>query len=463
MPNQFDVIILGGGPAGYVAAIRAAQLGLATALVEKEKLGGVCVNIGCIPTKALLHSAYIARLLREAKEFGIEAGAVKTDYGVAMQRSRRVSDQNSKGVEFLMKKNKVTVVKGTGVLQPGKKVKVGSDSYEARKAVIVATGSRVKGLPQIGLEINKTTVISSDEALFLEQAPASMAVVGAGAVGMEFADIFHAFGTKVTLIEVLPRILPLEDAEASDALTKSYKKRGIEVLAAAKVTKANVGKDRVALDVEANGAKQKVEAAVVLMAAGRAVNTENIGLKEAGVQLNDRGFIKVDQNLQTTTPGVYAIGDVAGPPMLAHKGFREGVVVAEQVAGRKPHPIKYDNVPSVTYCHPEVASIGLTEDQCKERKLDYVVGRFPFSANGRARGTGETEGFVKIIRDKKYGEILGAHIVGSPASELIHELAVARENEYTVEEVELAIHAHPTMSEAVAEAALDSLGRVIHM
>jgi len=224
-----------------------------------------------------------------------------------------------------------------------------------------------------------------------------------------------------------------------------------------------VAKDKVTLEVEAGGATRKVEAAVVLMAAGRAVNTENVGLKEAGIELTERGFVKVDRNLQTTAPGYYAIGDVAGPPMLAHKGFREGVVVAEQLAGLKPHPIKYDNVPSVTYCHPEVASIGLTEAQCKERKLDYVVGKFPFSANGRARGTGETEGFVKIIRDKKYSEILGAHIVGTPASELIHELAVARENEYTVEEVELAIHAHPTMAEAVGEAALDSLGRVIHL
>src|SRR5437667_2548114 len=462
--NQFDVIVLGGGPAGYVCAIRCAQLGLNAAVVEKDKLGGVCVNIGCIPTKALLHSAYVANLVaHDAKALGVEAGSVKTDYGVAMKRSRSVAEQNSRGVEFLMKKHKVSVIRGSGVLQPGKKVKVGNDTHAAAKAVVIATGSRVKGIPAIGLEINRTTVISSDEALFLERAPGSMAIVGAGAVGCEFADIFQAFGTKVTLIEVLPRILPVEDAESSDALTKSYKKRGIEVLAGAKVTKANVGKDRVALDIEANGAKQKVEAAVVLMAAGRAVNTENIGLKEAGVQLNDRGFIKVDPSLQTTTPGVYAIGDVAGPPMLAHKGFREGVVVAEQIAGRKPHPIKYDNVPSVTYCHPEVASIGLTEDQCKERKLDYVVGRFPFSANGRARGTGETEGFVKILRDKKYGEILGAHIVGEHASELIHELAVARANEYTVEEVELAIYAHPTMSEAVAQAALDSLGRAIDM
>ena len=463
MANQFDVIILGGGPAGYVAAIRSAQLGLSTAVIEQEKLGGVCVNIGCIPTKALLHSAYIANLLKESKDFGVDAGSVKTDYGVAMKRSRRVSDQNSKGVEFLMKKNKITVVKGTGTLQPGKKVKVGGDVYEATKAVIIATGSRVKGIPQIGLDINKTTVISSDEALFLESTPKSLAIVGAGAVGMEFADIFNAFGAKVTLIEALPRILPLEDADAAAELVKVYKKRGIDVIAGAKVTQAKVGKDKVTLDVEAGGAKQQVEAAVVLMAAGRAVNTENIGLKETGIQLTDRGFIKVDPNLQTTAPGYYAIGDVAGPPMLAHKGSREGVHVAELLAGQKPHAIRYDNVPSVTYCHPEVASIGLTEDQCKEKKLDYVAGKFPFSANGRARGSGETEGFVKILRDKKYGEILGAHIVGAHASEMIHELAVARENEYTVEEIELAIHAHPTMSEAVAQAALDSLGRAIDM
>ena len=460
---SFDVIILGGGPAGYVCAIRCAQLGLTAAVIEQEKLGGVCVNIGCIPTKALLHSAYVANLLREAKEFGIEAGDIKTDYGVAMKRSRRVSEQNSKGVEFLMKKNKITVVKGSGVLQPGKKVKVGSDVYEAKKAVVIATGSRVKGIPQIGLEINKTTVISSDEALLMERVPGSLAIIGAGAVGMEFADIFNAFGVKVTVVEALPRILPLEDAEASDTLTKTYRKRGIEVIAGAKVTKANVAKDKVTLDVEAGGERKQVTAAAVLMAAGRAVNIETIGLKECGIQLTERGFIKVDKNLQTSTQGYYAIGDVAGPPMLAHKGSREGVVVGEILAGQKPHPIKYDNVPSVTYCHPEVASIGLTEDQCKEKKLDYVAGRFPFSANGRARGTGETEGFVKILRDKKYGEILGAHIVGAHASELIHELAVARENEYTVEEVDLAIHAHPTMSEAIAEAALDSLGRVLHM
>ena len=462
--SQYDVIVLGGGPAGYVCAIRCAQLGLATAVVEREKLGGVCVNIGCIPTKALLHSAYAARLIaHEAKELGIEVGSVKTDYGVAMKRSRRVSDQNSKGVEFLMKKHKITVIKGQGILQAGRKVKVGADVHEARKAVVIATGSRVKGIPQIGLEINKTTVISSDEALFLDKVPASIAVVGAGAVGSEFADIFNAFGSKVTLIEALPRILPLEDAESSDVVAKSFKKRGIDVLAGAKVNKATIVNDKVTLEIETGGEKKMVEAEKVLMAAGRAVNTEEMGFKEAGVELTERGFVKVNpKTLETSAKGIYCIGDVAGPPMLAHKGSREGVHVAEIIAGHHPQEIKYDNVPSVTYCHPEVASIGLTEDQCKEKQLDFQVGRFPFSANGRARASNETEGFVKIIRGKKYGEILGAHIVSGHASEMIHELAVARENEFTVEEVDLAIHAHPTLSEAIAEACLDSMGRVMH-
>jgi dihydrolipoamide dehydrogenase len=462
---QFDVIILGGGPAGYVCAIRCAQLGLGTAVVEKDKLGGVCVNIGCIPTKALLHSASVANLVsHELKDLGVEVGSVKTDYGVAMRRSRKVAEQNSKGVDFLMKKHKVTVIKGTGALLPGRKVKVGTDTHEAKKAVVIATGSRVKGIPQIGLELNGTTVISSDEALLLEKAPATLAVVGAGAVGTEFADIFNAFGSKVTLIEALPKILPLEDSEASDAIAKVFRRRGIQTFAGAKVTKAAVAKDKVTLTLEVGGKTETVEAERVLMAAGRAVNTENMGFKEAGVQLSDRGFVKVNpKTLETTAQGVYAIGDVAGPPMLAHKGSREGVFVAELLAGQHPHAIRYDNVPSVTYCHPEVASIGLTEEQCKEQKLDYQVGRFPFSANGRARASNETDGFVKIIREKKYGEILGAHIVASHASEIIHELAVARENEYTVEEVDLAVHAHPTLSEAIAEAALDSMGRALNI
>jgi len=462
--NTFDLIILGGGPAGYVCAIRAAQLGLKTAVVERDKLGGVCVNVGCIPSKALLHSAYVANLVKhDAKRLGVNVGEVSLDFAAAIKHSRQVSEQNSKGVGFLMKKHGVTVVQGTGTLGKGRTVTVDGTAYTAAKAVVLATGTRVKGIPQIGLELDRQTVISTDEALFLPQAPASVAIVGAGAVGCEFADVFNAFGAKVTLIEMLPQILPLEDAEAADALAKSFKKRKIDMLVAAKVTKADVRKDGVTLSVEVKGETKQIEAEKVLMAAGRALNLEDLGLEAAGVQRDERGFLKVDGTLQTTAPGVYAIGDIAGPPMLAHKGSREGAVVAEVIAGRKPHPIRYDNIPSVTYCHPEVASIGLTEARCKEQGLDYVVGRFPLSANGRARAAMETDGFVKILRDTRYGEILGAHIVASHASELIHELAVARENEYTVEEVDLAIHAHPTLSEAVAEAALDSLGRVIHI
>ncbi len=463
MSQTFDVIILGGGPAGYVCAIRSAQLGLKVAVVERDKLGGVCVNVGCIPSKALLHSAYVANLVRhDAKTLGVNTGEVTFDFGAAIKHSRQVSDQNSKGVGFLMKKHGVTVITGSGTLAKGKTVKVDGKTYTAAKAVVVATGTRVKGLPQIGLELNKTTVISTDDALFVSQVPASVAIVGAGAVGCEFADIFNAFGASVTLLEVLPQILPVEDPEAAAALAKSFKKRKIAIMTAAKITGAKVGDASVTLDVETGGSSQTVTADVVLMAAGRALNTENIGLDVAGVQLADSGFVKVDANLRTTADGVYAIGDIARPPMLAHKGSREGVFVAEVIAGKTPHPIRYDNIPSVTYCHPEVASIGLTETQCKERKLDFVVGRFPFSANGRARAAMETDGFVKILRDSRYGEILGAHIVASHASEMIHELTVARENEYTVEEVDLAVHAHPTLSEAVAEAALDSLGRVMH-
>lgn len=462
---QFDVIILGGGPAGYVAAIRASQLGLGTAVIEKEKMGGVCVNIGCIPTKALLHSAYVANLVKkEARELGIETGPVTTDYGVAMKRSRKVSEQNSKGVEFLMKKHKVTLIKGTGTLKPGKAVQVGAETHTATKAVVIATGSRTKGIPQVGLELDRNIVISSDEALFLPTAPKSMVIVGAGAVGCEFADVMNAFGTAVTIVEVAPRILPIEDAESSDALAKSYKKRGITMLVGARITKVTVGTASATLVVEAEGKTHTLEVEKVLMAAGRAVNSEQIGLEAVGIRMTDRGFIQVDPaTLQTSVPGYYAIGDIAGPPMLAHKGSREGSHVAEVIAGQTPHPINYSNIPGVTYCHPEVASIGMTEEAARAAGHAITVGRFPFSANGRARTSGETEGFVKIVRDAKYGEILGAHIVGAHASEMIHELAVARENEYTVAELDLAVHAHPTLSEAIAEAALDSMGRVMHV
>lgn len=471
---SYDVIFLGGGPAGYVGAIRCAQLGLTVAVVEREGLGGTCVLWGCIPAKALLESASVANKVRHAAEFGVNVGGeVGFDYGVAMKRSRGVSSQNSKGVEFLFKKNKITWIKGTGRVEKATGSAAGrvavtladgkTEQHEARKAVVIATGSRVRGLPQVGLELNKTTVISSDEALTLEKAPKSIAIVGAGAVGCEFADVFNAFGSEVHLIEVLPVLLPLEDADCSAELGRAFKKRKIHVHTGAKLSEVKVAKGGVTLSVEAGGAKESLSVDCVLVAAGRAPNVEGIGLKEAGVQLTERGFIKVDTTTyQTSAKGIYAIGDVIGAPMLAHKGQREGYILAEMLAGHAPHPINYGNIPNATYCHPEVASIGLTEAQCKERKLDYKVGKFPFSANGRARTSGETEGFVKIIRDAKYGEILGAHIVGAHATELIHELLVARENEYTVEEVDLAIHAHPTLSEAVAEAALDSLGRMVH-
>jgi dihydrolipoamide dehydrogenase len=464
---QFDVIYLGGGPAGYVGALRSAQLGQSVAVVEREGLGGTCVLWGCIPAKALLEAASIAQKVAKGKEFGVTAEKVTLDYGVAMKRSRAVSAQNSKGVEFLFKKNKITWLKGTGVLGANKSVKVTAadgtmETHTATKGVVIATGSRVKGLPQIGLELDKTLVLSSDEALTLDAAPATLAVIGAGAVGCEFADVFNAFGSKVTILEVMPRILPVEDEDCSVELAKSFKKRGIEVITGAKLGTITKGKANVTIPVEVNGEKKALTFDKVLVAAGRAPNIESIGLKEAGVQTTERGFIKITERFETSVKGIYAIGDVAGPPMLAHKGSREGHVVADILAGHAHHPVNYGNIPNATYCHPEVASIGLTEGQCKEKGLKYKVGKFPFSANGRARTSGETEGFVKVIRDEKHGEILGAHIIGAHATEMIHEFAVARENEYTVEEIDLAIHAHPTLSEAIAEAVLDSMGKMLH-
>jgi len=463
---SYDVIFIGGGPAGYVGAIRCAQLGLSTAVVEKEGLGGTCVLWGCIPAKALLESAFIANRVKHAADFGVNVGEVKTDYNVAMKRSRAVSTQNSKGVEFLFKKNKITWIKGTATLAGKNAVSVktadGKDErHDAKKAIVIATGSRVKGLPQAGLELNKTNIISSDEALILEKAPKSIVIVGAGAVGCEFADVFNAFGSQVTLIDVMPNVLPLEDADASKEVERAFKKRGITVLTGAKISNVKAAKDSVSMTVEAGGEKKDLKVDIVLVAAGRAPVIDGIGLKEQGVQLTERGFVKINEHMETTAKGIFAIGDVAGPPMLAHKGEREGVVLAEYLAGKGGHGMDYNNIPNATYCHPEVASIGLTEQQCKDKKLDYKVGKFPFMASGRARTSGETEGFVKIIRDTKYGEILGAHIVGSHATEMIHELVVARTNEFTVEEVDLAIHAHPTLSEAVAEASLDSLGKMI--
>ncbi len=465
---SYDVIFIGGGPAGYVGALRSAQLGLSVAVVEREGLGGTCVLWGCIPAKALLEAASIAEKVKKGADFGVTAGEVKLDYGVAMTRSRGVSNQNSKGVEFLFKKNKITWIRGTGRVTSTNSVTVKladgkEEKHDATKAICISTGSRVKGLPQAGLELNKTTVISSDEALVLEKAPKTLAVVGAGAVGCEFADVFAAFGTKVTLVEVAKQLLPLEDDDVGVELAKAFRKRGITLLTSAKISDVKVGKNSVRFSAEVDGKKQDVEVEKVLVAAGRAPNIEDIGIKELKVAMTDRGFIKINERMETSVKGVYAIGDVAGPPMLAHKGEREGIVFAEYLAGQKHvHNVNYGNIPNATYCHPEVASIGKTERELKEKSIPYKVGKFPFSANGRARTSGETEGFVKIIADPKYGEILGAHIIGAHATEIIHELAVARENEFTVEEVELAIHAHPTLSEAIAEATLDTMGKMLH-
>ncbi|MEO7040460.1 MAG: dihydrolipoyl dehydrogenase [Gemmatimonadaceae bacterium] len=463
---SFDVIFLGGGPAGYVGAIRCAQLGLTVGVVEREGLGGTCVLWGCIPAKALLESAAIAHRAREAKSFGVNVGEITTDYGVAMKRSRAVSTQNSKGVEFLFRKNKITWLLGMGTLTGKKTVSVTDakgavTTHDAKKAIVISTGSRVKGIPSIGLTLDKKNILSSDEALVLEKAPATMAIVGCGAVGVEFADVFNEFGTKVTMLETQSTMLPVEDADVAAELFKSFKKRGIEVVLNAKIDGTKVGNGSVTLSMS-GPEKKELTFEKVLVAAGRAPNIEGMGLEALGVKLTDRGFIKIDDQMKTNVEGIYAIGDVAGPPMLAHKGEREGVVAAEVIAGKSEHKLSYGNIPSCTYCHPEVASIGMTEQQVKDKKIDYKVGRYNFSANGRARTSGETEGFVKIIRDAKYGEILGAHIIGAHATELIHELAVARENEFTVEEVDLAIHAHPTLSEAIAEAILDSMGRALN-
>lgn len=463
----YDVIVLGGGPAGYVCAIRCAQLGLSVAVIEREALGGTCVIWGCIPAKSLLESAHLANKVRKAGEHGITTGELHFDYGPAMTRSRSVSQQNSKGVEYLFKKNKVAWVRGTGALKAGKRVEVTTtdgkkETHTARKALVIATGSRVKGLPQAGLELDGKRILSSDDVLVLEKTPKSLAIVGAGAVGCEFADVFNAFGTAVTLIEVAPRILPIEDEDASKELQRAFKKRKIDVRVSAKLQGVKVTKTGVTLSVEENGKTESLTVEHVLVAAGRAPNVESIGLETLGIKTTDRGFVQINEKFETSVPGYYAVGDVAGNQMLAHKGSREGHVLADMLGGEAVHAVDYGNIPSCTYCSPEVASVGLTEQACKEQKLEYVVGKFPFSANGRARTSGETDGFVKILRGKQYGEILGAHIVGANATELIHELVVARANEFTVEEIDLAVHAHPTLSEAVAEAVLDSLGKLVH-
>lgn len=463
--QAYDVVVVGGGPGGYVAAIRAGQLGLKTACVEADKLGGVCLNVGCIPTKALLSSALLVNELGSAEGHGISFDGFSVDLGPAQKRSRTVAARLSKGVAFLFRKNGVEHVEGYGRLRGNGEVAVeagGQERVLKARHIIVATGSRPRSLPF--LQIDEERIWSSTGALFQTKAPESLVVVGAGAVGMEFADIYNAYGTKVTVIEALDRVLPVEDADSSKAVARSFKKRGIKIFTGARIESTSVADQSVAVSFrDAKGKDQELVAEYVLSAVGRIPNTEDAGLERAGVKLAEGGFVAVDKTMRTNVPGVWAVGDCAGAPLLAHKGMHEGVVAAEQIAGSSDHVVDYSNIPNCTYCHPEVASVGLTEEQAKEQGLDIEVGNFPWVGNGRALAAGGTpEGFVKVVRDKRYSEVVGAHIVGPHATELIAEFVLARHLESTVEEIDRAMHPHPTLSEAVAESALAALGRALH-
>jgi dihydrolipoyl dehydrogenase len=457
--RKFDVVVVGSGPGGYVAAIRAAQLGLSVAAVEDDRPGGVCLNWGCIPTKALLRNAEVVHLVQNSERFGIKVDNVRLDYAEAVKRSRGVADRMAKGVEFLFRKNKITLVPGTGALTSKTTVEVkgsgGTETLEAG-AVILATGSQPKSLP--GVTIDEKTVISSNGAVRNETRPASIVVIGAGAVGMEFADVYAAYGTQVTVLEALERVLPVEDAEASALIARLFGRRGITIKTGVKVSAVKVGGPGAVVETTDG----TLEAEQVLMAVGRGARTAGLGLEAVGMQI-ERGFVKVSPTMETSVKGVYAVGDMAGPPLLAHKAMAEGVVAAETIAGRTPHPVDYTGVPSCTYCRPQVASIGLTEARARDNGREVMVGKFPFTASGKAVALGETDGFVKVVADKASGELLGVHIVGPEATEIIHEFAVGRTLEATVEEIMHTIHAHPTLSEAALEATLAALGQAIHI
>jgi len=464
--ERFDLIIIGSGPGGYVAAIRASQMGMNVACVEEEKLGGVCLNIGCIPTKALLSSALLVNEMKDGEKHGIIAKDLTFDFGPAQKRSRAVADQLNKGIGHLFKKNKVTPLLGRGRLKGRGKVEVQDEGgkktvYEAAN-VIIATGSRPRDLPV--LKIDEDRIWSSTGALMAESAPESLFIVGAGAIGLEFADVYEAFGTKVTIVEALDRILPLEDAEVSKFMERTFKKRGMDIHTSARFENAEILQDGVKVTFkDAKGEAHEMKVDRVLSAVGRVPNSEDLGLETAGVKTDDRGFLVVDEHLRTNVEGIYSIGDVAGRQLLAHKASHEGIVCVEHMSGQGHGTVDYGNVPNCTYCNPEVASVGLTEEQAKEQGYDIQVGKFPWVGIGRAVAAGHTDGFIKVIRDKKYSEILGAHIVGSHATELIAEFVVGRHLESTVEELEKAMHPHPTLSEGVAEGALAALGRAIHV
>ena len=471
MANEYDVIVIGSGTGGYVAAIRAAQLGLSTAVVERAPvLGGTCLNWGCIPTKALLEHAHALKIALDWQEWGLSLGqaAVSIDMGQVHARKDKIVKGLTGGVEFLFKKNKVEWIKGSGRLAGQGRVEITDGQKQtiaARKEIIVATGSQPRSVP--GVELDRKRIITSDEAINLKEIPKSIAIMGSGAVGVEFGSIFRRFGSEVTIIELLPRIVPIEDEAVSAELERSFRKQGIKVLAGTKVTKAAAGPNGVDLEAQTpDGKTAKIQAEYLLVATGRGPVTSGLGAEDAGLRL-ERGYVHVDQDYRTSVPGISAIGDVItfdapGHPQLAHLSSAEGIVVAERIAGKDHGRINYDHVPGCTYCDPEIGSVGLTEAEAKQRGYDVKTGSFKFGVLGRARIAGEVEGFVKIVFETKYDEILGVHMIGPRATELVAEATIALRLECTVEELLRTIHAHPTMSEAVAEAAHAAHGAAIH-
>jgi dihydrolipoamide dehydrogenase len=470
--TSFDIIIIGSGPGGYVTAIRAAQLGFKTAIVERDYLGGICLNWGCIPTKALLRSAEIYHYLQHAKDYGLSAANVGFDAKAVVARSRMVAKRLNDGVSFLMKKNKISVIWGEGTIEAAGTVAVkpskieapkgalGPGSYQA-KHVIVATGARPRVLP--GLEPDKKLVWTYFEAMAPERMPKSLLVIGSGAIGVEFASFYCSFGSEVTVVEVLPQILPVEDAEIAAFARKAFEKQGIKIFTGAKVTKLDRKSDAVTATIDdGKGGTQTLTVERVISAVGVVGNTENLGLEKLGVK-TDRGAIVVDQFNCTNLPGIYAIGDVAGPPLLAHKAEHEGVICIEAIKGLKPHPMDKHLIPGCTYCSPQIASVGITEQAAKEKKLDIKVGRFPFAGNGKAIALGEDQGFVKVIFDSKTGALLGAHMVGAEVTELIQGYVVAMNLETTEAELMHTVFPHPTLSEMMKEAVLDAYGRVLNV
>lgn len=464
---KYNVIVVGSGPGGYVAAIRASQLGQKVAIVEKESLGGICLNWGCIPTKALLKTAEVLHDFHHAKDYGLQADNISSDLAAVVKRSRNVAEGMSKGVQFLMKKNKIDVIMGTGKLARGKKVEVTDDKgkatlYEADH-IILATGARAKALPNIPIDGEK--VIDYRKAMIPEKTPKSMVVIGAGAIGVEFAYFYHALGTKVTVIEFLEQgLVPREDPEVSKELTRQFTKSGIDVLANTAVEKVDVsGKNiNVIAKDRKSGKVTEISCDVVLSAAGVESNLENLGLEALGIK-TEKGKVVVNEWYQTNVPGIYAIGDITDGPALAHVASAEGITCVEKIAGHHPQPIDYNNIPSCTYCQPEIASVGMTEAQAREAGYELKIGKFPFTASGKAKAAGHPEGFVKLIFDSKYGEILGAHMIGAHVTDMIAEIVLARKLESTGMEIIKTIHPHPTMSEAVMEAAAAAYGEVIHL